>query len=357
MRTFPLFTIDSPTPLFRHKLPVYDLFHTRGRYIGMVAPYYTRVALRRLRVSIDGRIVGCWKLPDPREFTASIMAEIPGALRGKESWHVQVQYCGHVIHQQRVARLPYRGRLAAATLCKYDWPYLDEWIDYHHQLGFEHFYIYNNGEPRITRAMHRHLASGTATEIPWPYSYKLYSAHWEPFWPPDSHHYTQPPQQMHALLKYGDSWEWIGLFDADEFVVPMTDEPLIETLDRASVKRDWCEYPYLRCAGVEMEGKWFGSSGHSGEAKSPVVRNYTKCEQGHTAGTKWIARPACVDSTAVHYCETTKAQPARVATNILRYNHYRAISAHRKRCMRADHAHYSNETTDTRLVEVQRGLT
>ncbi len=340
------FSLRSPTPTLPKELPVYDVFFCRDRYIGMVAPYYTRAAMGQVEVCIDGQRAPLKMLPDSRQFTCSVLAEIPGRRPGDEYWTVQVQHRGRAVFHAPIHPEEWQGRLAIATLTKYDAPYIKEWVDHHATLGVEHFYIYNNDAPDIKEAL-RDYALGMITHVDWPYPYGMSAADLEPFWPAASHHYTQPSMQMHAILKYGDCWDWMGMLDADEFVVPLTDEPLVDTLDRAALG-EWCERPHVHCAGVEMQGKWFGTSGHD-ETQTPVLRNYRQCERGHTAATKWFVRPQHIDSAVVHYFETT-GQPAKVPTNILRYNHYRAISQHKRRYQAADHDHYSNETTDTSIL-------
>lgn len=339
------FGLTSPTTALPDNLPVYDIFFCRDRYIGMVAPYYTRSAFGEVAVRIEGQECPLRMLPDARQFTASILAEIPGRARSHAAWDVQVTQGRRPIYHCRVDRVCWQGRLAMATLAKFDWPYIKEWVDYHAALGVERFYIYNNNEPRIREAL---LDHPLVTHIDWPYPYGMHAASWEPFWPANSHHYTQLPQQMHAILKYGDCWDWIGMFDVDEFIVPMDGEHLPDMLDKGAAGA-WCELPHVHCAAVELRGKWFGTSGHDG-IQVPVLPNYTQCEQGHTASTKWFVRPQYIDGAVVHYFETA-GQPAQIPTNVLRYNHYRAISDHHLRRKPSDHGHYSNETLDKKILE------
>ena len=337
------------------RLPVYDVFHCRQHYVCILGPYYTRAGFAGgVKITVNGQKCGWWMLPTHRHFTMSVMAEIPRSLRAREQWKVVVELDGKRVFRGIVYRITRpAGRLAMATLTKFDAAYIGEWIEHNLLLGFEHFFVYNNGEPAITKAIDTYVLSGLATEVNWSYPYAMCASGLDPYWPPDSHHWTQPPQQVHAVLKYGDNWDWIGLFDADEFLVPMTDSPLLDTLDAAAAGM-WCELPYGRCGGVEVQGRWFGTSGHA-RTKTPILPNYMRCEAGHTTAPKWLIRPDCMREAVVHYYEID-GQPARMPTNVLRYNHYRSISDHKLRCQEADHEHYSNETTDGRVVEVQHAL-
>ncbi len=337
------FAIRMPQMALPVESPIFDVFHCRDRYIGMVGPYCARAAFSNVEITIHGEKCAWWMLPDDRAFTMTIMAEIPSDVRTAPGVVVEVRRDGVELFRKTVYSEPYRGSLAMATLVKHDEHYLLEWIEHHRKLGVRHFYIYNNGNPQITEILKdtEKIHPSRVTEIPWVYPYNInYSASQEPFWPADSHVYTQCPQQMHAILKYGDCWDWIGLFDADEFIMPQTDETLIETLERAG-QGMWCESPYVRCGGVQLSGKWFGTSNHK-QLKTPVVENYKRCEAGHTASTKWFVKPACVNATVVHYHQI-EGQPAVVPTNVLRYNHYRSISSFKGRSKNRDHEHYSNE--------------
>lgn len=340
----PRFTIDG-------KLPVYDVFHCRERYIGMVGPYYSRTGFWRVQVFVEGDEVPFSMLPDPRQFTMTVLAEIPRGRRQQEGWNVKIVWHKETLFDARVERHPQTtGRVAIATLARYDWPYIGEWIEHHRRLGIEHFYIYNHGEPKITAAVERF--GPLVTEIPWTGGYALECSLSEPFWSPDSHLYTQPPQMVHTALKYGGGWDWLGFFDADEFLCPLGKEGLAAILD-AGERGQYSELPYLRTACLRVQGKWFGTSGVKAPVPS-VVAAYRRCEAGHTSGTKCFVRPEAVRASAVHYWDV-EGQTGIVPDNVLRFNHYRAVSSFKRRDGGRYDAEYTNEASDDRLARMHHG--
>jgi hypothetical protein len=333
------------------EVPVYDIFHCRRKYIGMVAPFYSRPGFSPgyFEMKIDGREVSVKMLPDSRSLTASMLAEIPRELRSKDEWEVEIKT--NEVMRFKVSRIVGKeGQLVMVTLAKYDWPYIREWVRYHRKLGFEFFYIYNNGEEKLADTLKELVERGRVKEIQWPYPYGLYDAHLDPFFPKDSHLYTQAPQMMHAALKYGHLWEWMGFFDVDEFLVPMQAFDLKEVFE--SVKRgDFNELVFGEVAVLKVKGKWFGTSGYRGGVKGSVLESFLRCEKGHTGGTKCFIRPEMVNSSVVHYWESF-FETGEVPENVLRYNHYRSLSSFKGRWGEVQDKHYSNEIEDRRVLEV-----
>src|SRR6185437_4283619 len=77
--------------------------------------------------------------------------------------------------------------------------YLDEWIDYHHKLGFNHIYLYDNSPDHKLKDL-----NGTQVQVI---------------------HYPGSVKQMAAFndcLKNAqkkDTSEWIAFLDIDEFII------------------------------------------------------------------------------------------------------------------------------------------
>lgn len=327
--------------------PVYDMFHCRGHYIGMVGPYYARTAFDGAVIEIDGQGAEWFMVPDSRLFTMTLLAKIPASMREKDTWQVRIVSGKQVVSYSIPRSKRNLGRLAMATMVRYDAQYLGEWICHHARLGVEHFYVYNHSAvPKITAILQKF--NYMATEIPWEGAYNLKSAGQEPFLPRDSHCYTQCPQMMHAALKYGDAWDWMGFFDADEFLCPMGNMDLGAVLS-ASERGDYAEVPFIRTTALQVRGKWFGTSNHSAIPNGSILRNYQRCEAGHTCGTKCFVQPHAVKGNAVHYWDV-EGQAAILPDNVLRFNHYRSISSYKNRVGRAHDSHYSNETTDATIL-------
>ena len=325
---------------------VYDVFHCRGDYIGMVAPYYCRPAFDGITITVDDDSAEWFALPDSRQFTLSVLIKIPMLRRFQPRWLVRVGEGQCNVKASRIRR----RRVAMVAMVRYDAEYLAEWIEHHHGLGFEHFYIYNHEDERDISDVCRNFGY-LVTEIPWFGPYSRESAWREPFLPPTSHCYTQCPQMMHAALKYGHLWDWMGFFDADEFLCPMGPLSVKDVLDRTE-QRAYGEVPFVRSAALMVQGKWFGTSGHEEIPEGGVLDNYTRCEAGHTCGTKCFVQPQTVTGSIIHYWDV-EGQTARVPDNVLRFNHYRSISTYKARVGPGFDADYTNASEDRQIQKAR----
>jgi len=129
-----------------------------------------------------------------------------------------------------------------------DESYLREWLQYHHEIGFEHIFLYDNES--------RDPVEGTLSDIS--------SERWlDIFRMPGAgvqlHAYT------HCLHFFGRNSRWIGFIDLDEFIVPKT------TSDVRLLLEDYEPYPAL---GIN----WlcFGSSGFDKKPGSSQVQHFIK---------------------------------------------------------------------------------
>lgn len=76
--------------------------------------------------------------------------------------------------------------------------FLPEWIEYHHLLGVEHFYVYGWGADRtLQEAVRRYAELGIATFVNWTLPI-----------PPNGLHY-QPQAQNHCLYNFGQTAEYV----------------------------------------------------------------------------------------------------------------------------------------------------
>lgn len=341
---------------------IYDVFPCRRDYIGLVAPYwcvpqvlhavapdYYEPVRATAGLLMNDQHVECFVLQDSRKFTLSVLAKLPCEFRDDPMVTVSVGHRSIPIYPWR----PYVNRLAMVTMARYDAPYLAEWITHHADLGFQHFYVYNHTGERAITAVLQDFGS-LATEIVWSGGYAADSAWKEPFLGRDSHCYTQCPQMMHAALKYGAGWDWMGFFDADEFLCPMGTMDILDILAKTE-HHLFAEVPWKRSAALEVQGKWFGTSGHKTLPPGSVRANYLRCEAGHTCGTKCFVQPDTVSGTAVH-CWDVAGQTARVPDNVLRFNHYRAISTFKNRTGRHFNNDWTNAIEDTSILRITKDL-
>ncbi|WP_020186881.1 glycosyltransferase family 92 protein [Methylopila sp. 73B] len=214
--------------------------------------------------------------------------------------------------------------IAVATIFKDEAPYIAEWIDFHRFLGVSHFYFYDNGSaddgPEIVRSYTR---LGLATLIPW-----------RNFNPQIN---LQTLGYAHALSNFGASYRWMGFFDIDEFMCPMSGASLTETLDG-----------YLDVAALGVVGLHFGTSGHATPPEGLVIEAYRQAASLRAQAsfppllnTKCFVQPSKIVATknahsfglagtdAVCFTEArtsirkaAREQPGDLSCDVIRYNHY-----------------------------------
>ena len=112
-------------------------------------------------------------------------------------------------------------------------PYLREWIEYHHMIGVDHFYLYdNNSKDEYETVILPYVESGLVTVIKWP---ELHA---------------QVRGYEDCIRRFQNESDWIGFIDVDEFVVPIEDEMLPQFLNRFSHR-----------PAVLLYWRFFGSGG------------------------------------------------------------------------------------------------
>ncbi|MCL2123651.1 MAG: glycosyltransferase family 2 protein [Desulfovibrionaceae bacterium] len=199
-----------------------------------------------------------------------------------------------------------RHYLGLCAIAKDETPFLREWAAYHHYVGFEKIYIYDNESRTPVRDS---IADFYEIQIC------------------DS--YTIPGKAMqlvaynHCLAHHGHEFEWLAFFDLDEFLC------LVQDKDARTLLRDYEQFPAL-----SINWSIFSSSGKLGSPEGFVTENYTQ-HLGYSVNTKCIVRPAMVKMpfTAHHflyrsgYAVNAMRQPsfgayAPPAIDKIRLNHY-----------------------------------
>lgn len=128
-------------------------------------------------------------------------------------------------------------------------PYLAEWIVYHLSLGFDHIWIYDNGsQDKIQEAMRSYL--NRVELVLWPQVPAF------------------PTNVRDCLLRAkAQCVDWLALFDADEFIVPVNGDPsglekLLQKADRGHFNQ------------ILMPIHIFASDGHILLPEGRVADNY-----------------------------------------------------------------------------------
>ena len=130
----------------------------------------------------------------------------------------------------RVSTPPSRPRyyLTAYTMIKNVCAQLEEWLEYHSLVGFEHFFLYDNNSTDCSQGvLERYIRNNVVTIVHWPFQ-PIPGTHWNS---------VQSASMRHALKTFGPYSEWMGYFDVDEYFqynTAVTNNSLIETLQQPS---------------------------------------------------------------------------------------------------------------------------
>ena len=127
-----------------------------------------------------------------------------------------------------------RRSLAVCAIFKNEAPYLLEWIAWHRVIGFDRFVLYDNGSTDGGAELIRHSPlADRVTLIHWP----------------------QRPGQLSAYRHFIDifapAYEWAAFIDLDEFILPLGDNTLRDTLGRCG-----------QASAVLVNWRVFGPAGH-----------------------------------------------------------------------------------------------
>lgn len=156
-----------------------------------------------------------------------------------------------VIHKFKSSkRKNNRYRLSLVLIFKDEAPYLEEWIEYHLMLGVEHFYLYqNNSTDNYQEVLKPYIKNEKLTLIDWPEYPGQYSAY------------------LDWYRTYRNETQWVAFIDTDEFLCPIKDVSMLETLKR------YDKYPV-----VLIYWKLFGTSGlMSHDFRKTVIEQYICC--------------------------------------------------------------------------------
>ena len=133
--------------------------------------------------------------------------------------------------------------------------YLREWIEFHRLVGFEHFFLYDNGSTDSSRdVLAPYVKAGVVDVHPWPGKGRQAAA------------FTD------CVERHRDDARWIGFFDVDEFLFNARGRPVPDVLEGFE------EFPAL---GVNQLS--FGTSGHRTRPDGLVTENYL-----YRTGIGWI---------------------------------------------------------------------
>ncbi|MDR2161336.1 MAG: glycosyltransferase family 92 protein [Desulfovibrio sp.] len=225
--------------------------------------------------------------------------------------------------------------LGLCAIAKDETTFLREWAGYHHFIGFEKIYVYDNESLTPAR--------DTLAEF---YDLGVCDT------------YTLQGQGMqlvaynHCLKYHGSEFEWLAFFDIDEFLCLKQDD------DARVLLRDYENY-----SALAVNWNIFGSSGHINLPRGLVIKNFTQ-SLGYNNNCKCIVRPAMVKMpfTAHHFiytdgiavnadCIPAYGAYAPLAVDKICLNHYQFRSQYdyEQKCNRSDatYGSYNHRSIDS----------
>ncbi|MDR2839878.1 MAG: glycosyltransferase family 92 protein [Paludibacter sp.] len=198
------------------------------------------------------------------------------------------------------------------AIAKNEGRYFPEWIEYHHALGCEKFYIYDNESTDNTKAvLQAYIASGLVEYCFIAGKQKQMAAY------------------DNCLRRHRLKSRWIAFIDIDEFIVPMKNETIPEFL------QDYEEF-----SAIEINWLCYGSNGQKERTAGFVIdrfRTHSLPEFNHNHHVKSIVNPratlsligaheaVCFSGKIVDSNKETVKQPFWLRPplhNSIRINHY-----------------------------------
>jgi len=139
--------------------------------------------------------------------------------------------------------------LAIGAIFKNEAAYLEEWLEFHHQVGVTRFFLYNNrSTDDWRRVIDPWIRRGIVSVIDWPEIG------------------TQQKAYNHCLRRVRKTCRWIAFVDIDEFLFSPTGRDLPDVLRS-----------YRGQAAIFVYWILFGSSGHVDPPGRSVLASYTRC--------------------------------------------------------------------------------
>lgn len=181
----------------------------------------------------------------------------------------------------------YKYQLAAVLMFQDEAPYLKEWIEYHKLLGVDHFYLYNNGSTdNYKKVLKPYIASGEVQLFHYPEITKNQA---------DSIR-IQTNIYMHAVNLSRGQAKWLAAIDADEFIVPVNQEKITNSI--LEVLKDYEDF-----GGLYLNWLCFGTSNVQKIPEDKLsIEVLTYCNDSYHVQGKCIARPERVSNcTNPHY--------------------------------------------------------
>lgn len=183
--------------------------------------------------------------------------------------------------------------ISICLLTKSENRYLKEWVQYHLDLGIDHFYIYDNNESDFAKdVILPWFDSKHFTFVPW----LKYREH------------MQIEAYNDCLINFGAENEWIAFIDTDEFI---NCDNIHKILD------GYKEYDYIRIPWV-----MYDANSEVYYSDRPVRERFTRISDVHSSVDyyKSIVQPNRVRKMTVHYALSKNDK--YILVNDIKLDHY-----------------------------------
>ncbi len=206
-------------------------------------------------------------------------------------------------------------RVALVCIAKNENYYIEEWLNYHRKLGFNHFFIYQN-DWRLSKEF------DDVTKFKF------------------DGHLQQLQAYNHFINTNWWNWDWVAFFDVDEFLVLKNHKNINEFLSNYD------------CNAIGINWVYFGDNGLSKvDNNYSVLSRFTKRQSTPHKAVKSIVRfslpgqlpkfiknPHCINLTWLDVHKRSNFGPATIepSDDIAQLNHYycKTIEEFRLKCSR-----------------------
>ncbi len=143
-----------------------------------------------------------------------------------------------------------KNDIAIVAIAKNEASYIEEWIEYHKLIGVSKFYIYDNeSTDNLKERLEKYIKTGLVQYT---------------FFPGEK---MQMPAYQDAIDNYKFDNKYMAIIDCDEFIVPTSNEKLIDILEDTEQKQK-------NFGGLAISWAIYGSSGRLSPPPGLVIENY-----------------------------------------------------------------------------------
>ena len=158
-------------------------------------------------------------------------------------------------------------KASIVAIAKLESQYIEEWVNYHLALGFDHIYLYDNEDSPTYASILKNKDQNKVTVIHYPGK----NYHWP------VQHMILDDFTRNRMTQENNTH--VVHIDIDEFIVIKKHETIKDFIR---------EYFIGDCGAIGINMRFFGSSGHTEPSLEPVTQRFTMREKAVDPGIKTI---------------------------------------------------------------------